>query len=49
MPATRPWMTTTGALYTFTTRKAPRPPWFDDLESGAGDWTVVPDTVQART
>jgi serine protease AprX len=35
-----------GALYTFTTRKAPRPPWFDDLENGAGDWTVVPDTVQ---
>jgi hypothetical protein len=35
-----------GAFYTLTTRKAPRPPWFDDLENGAGDWTVVPDTVQ---
>ena len=35
-----------GALYTFTTRKAPRPPWFDDLENDGGDWTVVPDTVQ---
>ena len=35
-----------GAFYNFTTRKAPRPPWFDDLENGAGDWTVVPDTVQ---
>jgi hypothetical protein len=35
-----------GAFYTFTTRKAPRPPWFDDLENGASDWTVVPDTVQ---
>ena len=32
-----------GALYTFTTLKAPRPPWFDDLESGAPDWSVVPD------
>ena len=32
-----------GAFYTFTTRKAPRPPWSDDLETGAGDWTVVPD------
>ncbi len=36
----------TNALYTFTTRKAPRPPWSDDFESGPGDWTVVPDTVQ---
>ena len=35
-----------GALYTFTTRKAPRPPWSDDFENGIGDWTVVPDTVQ---
>jgi hypothetical protein len=32
-----------GALYTFTTQKAPSPPWFDDLESGAGSWTVIPD------
>jgi subtilisin family serine protease len=35
-----------GALYTFTTRKAPQPPWSDNLENGVGDWTVVPDTVQ---
>jgi hypothetical protein len=35
-----------GALYTFTTRRAPQPPWFDNLENGASDWTVVPDTVQ---
>jgi subtilisin family serine protease len=34
-----------GKLYTFTTRKAPQPPWFDNLENGPGDWTVVPDTV----
>ena len=26
----------TNALYTFTTRTAPRPPWFDDLENGVG-------------
>ena len=32
-----------GALYTFTTRRAPQPPWFDDLESGVGDWMVVAD------
>ncbi len=32
-----------GALYTFTTLKAPQPPWLDDLESGANGWTVVPD------
>jgi len=32
-----------GALYTFTTQRAPQPPWFDDLESGAAGWTVVPD------
>jgi len=32
-----------GKLYTFTTRRAPRPPWFDDLEQGADGWTVVPD------
>jgi hypothetical protein len=31
-----------GTNYTFTTRKAPRPPWFDDLESGAPGWSVVP-------
>jgi hypothetical protein len=33
-----------GALYTFTTQKAPQPPWFDNLESGATDWSVVPDS-----
>jgi hypothetical protein len=33
-----------GALYTFSTRRAPQPPWSDDLEKGAGDWAVVPDT-----
>ena len=34
-----------GNLYTFQTLKAPSPPWFDNLESGAPDWTVVPDPV----
>ena len=34
-----------GALYTFTTRPAPRPPWSDDLETGAPGWTVVPDPM----
>lgn len=37
-----------GALYTFTTRPAPRPPWFDSLEDGVGDWTVVPDPLFAE-
>ncbi|SPE56354.1 Fibronectin type III domain protein (modular protein) [Verrucomicrobia bacterium] len=32
-----------GALYTFSTLQAPRPPWSDDLEGGAPGWTVVPD------
>jgi hypothetical protein len=32
-----------GNLYTFQTLKAPTPPWFDNLESGAPGWTVVPD------
>ena len=32
-----------GSLYTFQTLKAPTPPWFDNLESGAGNWTVVAD------
>lgn len=32
-----------GNLYQFTTRAAPRPPWFDDLETGAPGWTVLPD------
>ncbi len=35
-----------GNLYSFQTLKAPTPPWFDNLESGAPDWTVVPDPVQ---
>ena len=34
-----------GALYTFTTPKTLQPPWFDNLESGASNWTVVPDTT----
>jgi hypothetical protein len=33
-----------GALYTFQTRPARRPPWLDDLETGAPGWTVVPDS-----
>jgi len=32
-----------GTLYTFQTRRAPQPPWSDDLETGAPGWTVVPD------
>jgi hypothetical protein len=32
-----------GNFYVFQTLKAPTPPWFDDLESGAPGWTVVPD------
>ena len=34
-----------GNLYTFQTLKAPTPPWFDNLESGAPGWAVVPDPV----
>lgn len=34
-----------GNLYTFQTLKAPAPPWFDNLESGAAGWSVVPDPV----
>ena len=33
-----------GAFYSFTTPKTLHPPWFDNLESGASNWTVVPDT-----
>jgi hypothetical protein len=33
-----------GNLYTFTTKKAPQPPWSDNLENGPGDWAVVPDS-----
>lgn len=32
-----------GAMYSFTTQPGLRPPWFDDMESGAPGWTVVPD------
>jgi len=32
------------ALYSFITPKILQPPWFDNLESGATSWTVVPDT-----
>ena len=32
-----------GNLYTFQTLKAPTPPWFDNLDTGAPGWTVVPD------
>ena len=34
-----------GSLYSFQTLKAPTPPWFDNLESGAPGWTVLPDPV----
>ena len=34
-----------GALSTFQTLKPPAPPWFDNLESGAPGWSVVPDPV----
>src|SRR6202012_2435161 len=34
-----------GAFYTFTTVPAPQPPWFDNLENGVGDWTVIADTT----
>jgi hypothetical protein len=32
-----------GNFYTFQTLKAPAPPWFDNLESGAPGWSVLPD------
>jgi hypothetical protein len=32
-----------GNLFVFQTLKAPTPPWFDNLESGAPGWSVVPD------
>ncbi len=32
-----------GALFTFVTPKTLQPPWFDNLESGAKNWSVVPD------
>ena len=34
-----------GALYTFQTLVAPRPPWSDDLEHGTNGWMVVPDPM----
>ena len=34
-----------GNLFTFQTLKAPTPPWFDNLESGAPGWTVVPTLI----
>ena len=34
-----------GALYTFTTQKAPQPPWSDNFESGASGWTVTADAI----
>ena len=33
-----------GALYTFTTLPAVRPPWFDNLEGGVSGWTVAVNT-----
>jgi serine protease AprX len=36
-----------GKLYTFQTIPAPRPPWSDDLESGAPGWTVKLDSGAA--
>jgi serine protease AprX len=33
-----------GNLFTFQTLKPPAPPWFDNLESGAPGWSVVPDS-----
>ena len=33
-----------GNLYSFTTLKAPTPPWFDNLEAGTNSWTVVADS-----
>ena len=32
-----------GAFYSFLTPTTLQPPWFDNLESGAKNWTVVPD------
>jgi hypothetical protein len=32
-----------GALYSFVTPKTPQPPWFDNLETGAKNWSVVAD------
>ena len=37
--------TTDTNLYTFTTQIPPHPPWFDNLENGAGNWTAVPDPI----
>jgi subtilisin family serine protease len=32
-----------GNLFTFQTLKAPAPPWFDNLETGAPGWSVIAD------
>jgi hypothetical protein len=36
--------TTDTNLYSFSTQRAPQPPWTDDLEKGAAGWSVVPDS-----
>jgi serine protease AprX len=38
-----------GALFSFTTPATLQPPWFDNLESGAKNWTVVPDPTYGST
>jgi hypothetical protein len=38
-----------GIFYMFHTLAAPQPPWFDDLEGGVGNWTVVPDPNSLST
>jgi hypothetical protein len=38
-----------GALFTFVTPKTLQPPWFDNLESGARNWTIVPDPTYGST
>jgi len=35
-----------GALFTFTTPPALRPPWLDNMENGINGWTVVASTDQ---
>jgi serine protease AprX len=41
--------TTDTNLYTFTTKPAPRPPWLDDLETGAPGWNVVSEAGAVRS
>jgi hypothetical protein len=38
-----------GRLYTFRTLKPLRPPFVDDLEHGAADWTVANDELDAES